>query len=149
VSWSSVEVLAEAGGTNGEIRTVRVADVDLEEGVVRFNGNARVDERINPLTEWGIIVLRERMADLDPDDFVVTNGDGRQCSEASISQMFKHIANYANLGSRGFNINSVRGWRARMIYNETGRIQDAALFLGNRSLDSTALLIGLEWRETL
>jgi len=99
--------------------------------------------------EWGIIVLRERMADLDPDDFVVTNGDGRQCSEASISQMFKHIANYANLGSRGFNINSVRGWRARMIYNETGRIQDAALFLGNRSLDSTALLIGLEWRETL
>jgi len=149
VSWSSVEVLAEAGGTNGEIRTVRVADVDLEEGVVRFSGNARVDERINPLTEWGIIVLRERMADLDPDDFVVTNGDGRQCSEASISQMFKHIANYANLGSRGFNINSVRGWRARMIYNETGRIQDAALFLGNRSLDSTALLIGLEWRETL
>jgi len=45
VSWSSVEVLAEAGGTNGEIRTVRVADVDLEEGVVRFSGNARVDER--------------------------------------------------------------------------------------------------------
>ena len=57
-------------------------------------------------------------------------------------------ANYANLGSKGFNINPVRGWRAKAIYEETGRIQDAALFLGNRSLDSTALLIGLEWRES-
>ena len=147
-SYTTVQALAEAGGTNGEIRNVRVSDVDLDEGVVRFAGNARVDERINPLTEWGIIVLRERIAVLGPDDFVVTNGDGRQCSEATISQMFKHIANYANLGSRGFNINSVRGWRAKAIYEETGRIQDAALFLGNRSLDSTALLIGLEWRES-
>jgi len=148
VSWASVEVLAEAGGTNGEIRSVRVADVDLEEGVVRFAGNARVDERINPLTEWGVMVLRERIANLGTDDFVVTNGDGHQCSEATISQMFKHIANYANLGSKGFNINSVRGWRARAIYEETGRIQNAALFLGNRSLDSISLLIGLEWRES-
>lgn len=147
-SYTTVLALAEAGGTNGEIRNVRVSDVDLDEGVIRFAGNARVDERINPLTEWGIIVLRERIAVLGPDDFVVTNGDGRQCSEATISQMFKHIANYANLGSRGFNINSVRGWRAKAIYEETGRIQDAALFLGNRSLDSTALLIGLEWRES-
>ena len=93
------------------------------------------------------MVLRERLADLDADDFVVTNGDDRQCSEATVSQMFKHIANYANLGSRGFNINSVRGWRARAVYEETGRIQDAAVFLGNRSLDATALLIGLDWRQ--
>ena len=148
VSWSTVLVLAEAGGTNGEIRNVRVCDVDLDEGVVRFAGNARVDERVNELTEWGVVVLRERLHGLAPEDFVVTNGDGRQCSEATISQMFKHIANYANLGSRGFNINSVRGWRAKAIYDETGRIQDAALFLGNRSLDATVQLVGLEWRES-
>ena len=147
-TWVCVIALAEAGATNSEVRTVRASDVDLDEGVVRLAGNARVDERINSLTEWGTMVLRERLADLDADDFVVTNGDDRQCSEATVSQMFKHIANYANLGSRGFNINSVRGWRARAVYEETGRIQDAALFLGNRSLDSTALLIGLEWRES-
>ena len=147
-TWVSVIALAEAGATNSEVRNVRASDVGLDEGVVRLAGNARVDERINPLTEWGAMVLRERLADLGPDDFVVTNGDDRQCSEATVSQMFKHIANYANLGSRGLNINSVRGWRAKALYDETGRIQDAALFLGSRSLDSTAQLIGLEWRES-
>jgi site-specific recombinase XerD len=147
-TWVCVIALAEAGAANSEVRTVRASDVDLDEGVVRLAGNARVDERINPLTEWGTMVLRERLVDLDPEDFVVTNGDDRQCSEATVSQMFKHIANYANLGSRGLNINSVRGWRAKALYDETGRIQDAALFLGSRSLDSTAQLIGLEWRES-
>jgi site-specific recombinase XerD len=146
-TWVSVIALAEAGATNSEVQNVRASDVELDEGVVHLAGNARVDERINPLTEWGTMVLRERVVDLGPEDFVVTNGDDRQCSESTVSQMFKHIANYANLGSRGLNINSVRGWRARAVYEETGRIQDAALFLGNRSLDSTALLIGLKWRE--
>jgi hypothetical protein len=63
--------------------------------------------------------------------------------------MFRHIAAYGNVGRNGFNINSVRAWRARSIYMENGRIQDAALFLGNRSLDAAAALMGVEWRQTV
>jgi hypothetical protein len=43
----------------------------------------------------------------------------------------------------------VRAWRARSIYMENGRIQDAALFLGNRSLDAAVALMGVEWRQTI
>jgi len=68
--------------------------------------------------------------------------------EASVSQMFRLIASYGNVGRNGFNINSVRAWRARAIYMESGRIQDAALFLGNRSLDASVALMGLEWRQS-
>jgi len=117
--------------------------------VVRLPGNARVDERINELTDWGVVVLRERFAHVSGEDFVVVNSIGTKVSEASVSQMFRHIAAYGNVGRNGFNINSVRAWRARAIYKETGRIQDAALFLGHRSLDSAVALIGLEWRQTV
>jgi site-specific recombinase XerD len=140
--------LAEAGATNGEVKEVRSSDVNLEDRVVRLPGNARVDERINELSEWGVMVLRERFAHISGDDFVVVNSNGTQASEASVSQMFRHIASYGNVGRSGFNINSVRAWRARAIYMESGRIQDAALFLGNRSLDAAVSLMGLEWRQT-
>ena len=141
--------LAEAGATNGEVKEIRVSYVNLEERVVRLPGNARVDERINELSDWGVVVLRERFAHVSGDDYVVVNSNGTKVSEASVSQMFRHIAAYGNVGRNGFNINSVRAWRARRIYQETGRIQDAALFLGHRSLDSAVALIGLEWRQTV
>jgi len=147
-TYASIWALAEAGATNSEIKDVRVCDVNLEEGVVHLAGNARVDERINTLTELGLNVLAQRIRGLNPTDYLILNTEGGKCSEATISQIFRHITSYANVGSKGFNINSVRAWRARKIFDETGRIQDAARFLGNRSLDSTALLIGLEWRES-
>ena len=147
-SYAALLALAEAGASNGEIREIRVGDIDLDEGVVHLPGNARIDERSNPLTEWGIALLRARLERLGPDDFVVWNAYGAQPSEATISQMFRQIASYGNVGRRGYSINSVRGWRARAIYMETGRIQDAAIFLGSRSLDSTVAMIGLEWRQT-
>ena len=140
--------LAEAGATNGEIKEIRASDVNLEDRVVRFPGNARVDERINEFSDWGVMVLRERFSFIDGDDFVVVNSNGSQASEASVSQMFRLIASYGNVGRNGFNINSVRAWRARTIYMESGRIQDAALFLGNRSLDASVALMGLEWRQS-
>lgn len=148
-SNAALLALAEAGATNGEVKEIRVSDVNLDERVVRLPGNARVDERINELTDWGVVVLRERFAHVSGDDFVVVNSIGTKVSEASVSQMFRHIAAYGNVGRSGFNINSVRAWRARAIYKETGRIQDAALFLGHRSLDSAVALIGLEWRQTV
>ena len=145
-TYAVLLALAEAGAANGEIKDVRACDVDLDEGVVHLHGNARVDERVNPLTEWGVSVLRERLQHVSGEDYVVANSIGTQCSEATVSQMFRQISAYANLGNKGFNINSVRGWRARLIYDDTGRIQDAAVFLGNRSLDATATLLGVKWR---
>jgi site-specific recombinase XerD len=148
-SNAALLALAEAGATNGEAKEIRVSDVNLDDRLVRLPGNARVDERINELTDWGVIVLRERFAHVSGDDFVVVNSNGTKVSEASVSQMFRHIAAYGNVGRNGFSINSVRAWRARAIYKETGRIQDAALFLGHRSLDSAVALIGLEWRQSV
>jgi hypothetical protein len=146
-SYAALLALAEAGSTNGEVRQVRVCDVNLDDGVVYLRGSARIDERVNPLTDWGMKVMRERISHLEGDDYVVVNSVGAQCSEAVISQMFRQISEYGHVGRSRLNINSVRGWRARCIYMECGQIQDAALFLGNRSLDATAELIGLEWRE--
>lgn len=148
-AYAALLALAEAGASNGEIREIRVCDIDLDEGVVHLPGNARIDKRDNSLTEWGSVLLRARCERLSPDDFVVWNSHGSQPSEATISQMFRQIASYGNVGRRGYSINSVRGWRAHAIYMETGRIEDAAIFLGSRSLDSTAAMIGLEWRQTV
>lgn len=147
-SNSALLALAEAGATNGEIKEIRVRDLDLRAHEVRLPGNARTDSRTNQLTEWGTEVLRQRILSLDSDDLVVVNSIGTQVSESSISQMFQHIAAYGNVRRKQVNINSVRAWRARAIYTESGLIQDAALFLGSRSLDAAAAFIALEWRQS-
>jgi hypothetical protein len=42
---------------------------------------------------------------------------------------------------------SIRAWFGRKIYDTSGDITDAALALGCESLDITANIIGLDWRN--
>lgn len=145
---SALLALAESGATNGEMTGLTCADVDLLQRVVHLPGGARADARINPLTEWGVAALSERIR-LAHDGLLLTNVFGGRCSDASISQMFAGLVDFAAIPKkRRISINSVRAWRALEIYGQSGRIEDAAMFLGSRSLDSTAEIIGLNWRRT-
>lgn len=144
-SYAVILALAEVGATNGEIRGLRASDIDLDRGLVRLPGGSRNDSRTNELTPWGRVILEQSSANRDTPGLVV-NSFGQPVSEQTISQRFRELVAVANIRRHGVNVNSVRAWRARKFYDTSGQVQVAALFLGYRSLDTTAEMIGLNWR---
>jgi hypothetical protein len=42
---------------------------------------------------------------------------------------------------------SVRAWAGRRVFLGAGRIEEAALALGCRTLDTAAAIIGYDWRD--
>jgi hypothetical protein len=137
--------LAEAGATNAEMSEMTLTAFDANAGVVELPGSLRVDPRRNVCTEWGAEVFAERLHRCGPEALMIPNADGRRASSSSISQHFRHLAGFAALARRRYTVNSVRAWRALQIAREHETVESAARFLGIRSLDSAAAMIGWEW----
>ena len=142
--------LAEAGVRTGELAEVTVADVDLDGGRVWASGSRSSIARWAELDEWG--VARRSPADCgastgDPASrpLVYTgNGSAKSRQAASCIAISVTLAR-AGLGDdpRCGRSRSPRG-RAGGCFDRTGRIEDVRAFLGMRSLDRTARLIGLD-----
>lgn len=146
ISHASLLALAEAGATNTEISSLRLSAIDLSARCVTLRGTHRTAPRVNRLTDWGVAVLTQRALHSQQDELVVRNADGNSASTAVVSQYFDLIVSFARVYGRRLTIDSVRYWGARQVYDCTGRVEDAAYFLGNVSLNTTASGIGLDWR---
>ena len=141
-----LEALSEAGATAAEIAEVRGADVDLDQGVVRFSGR---NARYGLLSDWGVDTLRLVVAQqLLVDDKRVCCGDdlGPERAAHSIAAGMHRILRDAGFArDRQVSARSIRHTFARRVLEESG-IEAAALFLGSDSLDATARALVHEWR---
>jgi hypothetical protein len=141
----TVLALAEAGGSNDEIRRLRGTQIKTDR--VHLPGGHRINERTNLLTGWGTEALASHLARLtDPDDLLIGSCSPGSAA-VSVSSAFIAIRFHAGLAQYGYRINSVRAWRARTIHEASGSIEDAARFLGCTSLDSAARLVGYRWQN--
>jgi len=140
------EALSEAGATAVEIAEVRGADVDLDQGVVRFSGR---NARYGPLSDWGVNTLRLVVAQqpLVDDKRVCCSDDlGPERAAHSIAAGMHRILRDARFArDRQVSARSIRHTFARKVLEESG-IEAAALFLGSDSLDATARALVHEWR---
>ena len=136
-----------AGGSPEETGVVAAADIDLAEGSVRFGGAAR---RVNPLDEWGLGILRDHIAHMQPPPssvgpLCVTSALPSHRATHSVTVRLRNVLIDAGISGRpGVTAGSVRLTTAAAIAQERG-IAAAALFLGNRSLDRTAAALGWKW----
>jgi integrase len=143
-SWA----LAEGGVRTGELAQVAVADIDLGDGRVWASGSRSSLARWADLTEWGAAQLARRARALDGDAGrpVVYTGSG----SAKSRQAASCISISVTLARGGLGDDpqvrpiSVAAWAGRRVFERTGRIDDARAFLGMRSLDRTARVIGLD-----
>ena len=140
-------VFAFAGGTAAEIALLTAADVDIDEGVVRFRGDAA---RANPLDEWsrGLVGLYLRNARPPPEDPLCVSGclDPLRATHSVTVRLNRAIAE-AGLGGRpGVVARSLRLTAARHVLQARG-LETAARFLGSRSLNRTAEALGYDWRN--
>jgi integrase/recombinase XerC len=141
--------LAEAGVRTGELARVTVGDVDVDGPGLEVPGCRSAMPRRVELTEWGVPQVGRRIATLrgaHPHQPLVYEGDGSDKSKQAASC----IAISVTLARAGFGDDplvrpvSVAAWAGRRVFEETGRVEDAAVFLGMRSFDRTARLIGLD-----
>ncbi|MEO7572883.1 MAG: hypothetical protein ABIX10_10645 [Acidimicrobiales bacterium] len=140
--------LVEATARTAELHLITGAEVDLVAGRVWLPGAARVSARWGLLSPWGRLQIERRVRAIgDPAAPLTYAGKGsahsRQAASCiSISSTFARAGLSDDPGIRPL---SVTAWAGRQILDECGRIEVVAQRLGNRSLDRTARLIGLDW----
>jgi integrase/recombinase XerC len=140
--------LAEAGIRSGELASVTVADVDLDGGRVWASGSRSSTARWTQLGGWGAtqVVRRVRPLHGETHQPLVYTGSG----SAKSRQAASCIAVSVTLARAGLgddpNVRpiSVTAWAGRQVFERTGRIEDVRAYLGMRSLDRAARLIGLD-----
>jgi integrase/recombinase XerC len=140
--------LAEAGIRTGELAGVTIADIDLDGGRVWASGSRSSMARWADLDEWGSTRVERRLRRIegDPHQPVVYTGSG----SAKSRQAASCIAISVTLARAGLGDDprvrpvSVTAWAGRQVFERADRIEDVRSYLGMRSLDRAARLIGLD-----
>lgn len=156
VAWS----LGEASAVSSEITAVRVRDLDHRDGrslptSVTLPGTRRLRPRIVPLTEWGSLMITQRLLDLrrrdrlHPDTLLAYGGltpPGGAKAQASVCNALRDVLDAAGLaGESDVRPSSLRHWAGRTRYDAGASIQTVAWLMGHRSLDAAAEDIALDW----
>ena len=149
--------LAEAGALTSEIAQIRVGDLDdpATPTSVALAGTSRMRARRVTLTEWGRSRLAARVEELgDPAPSTAllayggTQPPDSAAAQAATCRLVGCVLAEAGLGAEeGVRPASVRLWRARERFVESGSLEAAARLLGHRSLDETAAAVGYDWEQ--
>lgn len=149
--------LGETGAVSSEITTIRIQDLDdpRHPTDVRLPGTRRHDPRVAPLTQWGRLVLAERVAHLRAagasDSTLIAYGGrapaGEAKAQAAACNALRDVLNAAGLlAEPDVRPASLRNWAGRRAYDAGSPLEEVARLLGLRSLDAAAEDIALTWR---
>ncbi|MGZ4671483.1 MAG: hypothetical protein ACXV8K_02360 [Ilumatobacteraceae bacterium] len=107
----------------------------------------RTLDRCGELSEWGIRVLRGRLAEIDTQGTVAYAGNGRGIAgQVSTCHAISTILVRAGLaGQADVRPGSVAAWAGRSRFDAGADIAEVARMLGVRSLDQAAQIIGWDW----
>lgn len=139
--------LAEATVRSGELASIRVCDVDLDEARVWIAGSARTEPRWGELSVWGCKQVRRRVDAIGDSSLVIYTGRGSAESRqaASCQAIHETLLRAGLSGEADVRPVSVAAWAGRVAFDQTQRIDEAARVLGVRSLDRAAAIIGWDW----
>ncbi|MFC7977863.1 hypothetical protein ACFUT3_21805 [Streptomyces cinereoruber] len=155
---AAAAALALAGAFSGEIGHIAPTDLDVAGRRVWMHGSTRTTPRWCPLDTWATHVLDARTRHIratsppgvDPARLRLAvsrrNGTDEQI-QARVCVALRDLINRIGLGAdRTIRPASITAYAGRTAFTRTRRIETAARHLGMTSLDSTAALIGHDWR---
>lgn len=149
---AAVLVLALAGAHSGEIGHTTGTDIQLEKSRFWAHGSSKANPRWCPLDNWSAGVLRARVTQLisrgeDSAAPVATSPHGSDAQrQARACVALRDVLGWAGLaGEPDLKPASITAYAGLTEFSRTGRIEDAALRLGLRSLDRAAAAVGHDW----
>lgn len=146
----AIVALAEASAVSSEIPLVTAPDVDLDQATVVLSGCHTAEPRLGHLSDWGVLQMARRIRSLDdPTVPLVYAGErGGVSGQASVAGTLSGVLTRSGLATEAdVGVSSIRNRAGLVAYQRRYRIEDAALVLGARGLDTAAALIGLHWQE--
>ena len=154
----AVLALSLASAGTAELGQVRVADVDLRAATVALPGTRRSAGRTARLDRWAVTALAARVAEIrtltgDGEAAAVAPlvyaGEGAPAArQAAACVAVSEVLHRAGLGQEpDVRPASVAAVPARVAWETSGRIEDAAVVLGLSSLDAAARAVGHDWQR--
>jgi integrase/recombinase XerC len=135
--------IGQATGVAGEQWRILIRDVHLAEATIDLPGSAKRGPRLGHLTAWGVERLAERIRYLEDEgggrDTPVIRGpkSSPRSAEVQTCQAIREVLIEAGLGHEpDIYPGSLPNWAGRRVFDETGKIEDAAKALGLSSLDT-------------
>lgn len=149
---AATTALLLAGAHTSELGYIRITDIDAVNHTVWAHGSSKHRPRRLTLDTWARRVLTQRIAHLthqgaNPDAIVCTGSDGSDAQrQARVCVTVRDVLTRAGLtGTACIKPSSLTAHAARRVFDDTGRIEDAARLVGSGSLDGVAALIGYQW----
>ena len=143
--------LAEATATTHEIPRVLPEHIDLARRTVLLCGSNKIEPRDAALTDWGARALERRLDEIDTTTgALVYQGAGKSeaAMQAAASNTLRRILIDAGIRTDpGVVPASIRAWAGLEVFRDTGQIEEVAVVLGCRSLDTAAAIIGFDWQD--
>lgn len=143
--------LSEASARCSELPYIRARDVDINQGRVFIAGGAKTAPRWSEFTEWGVVQIGRRLAELRREErdvpVVSSNPRNRTSARASAYDAIRATLERAGLAREpDVRPNSLVAWRGASALASGASIDEVARMLGIRSLDATTSFIGWHWR---
>jgi integrase len=140
--------LAEASALTSEIGVTTVAAIDAVAGTVRLDGSPRRTPRTVALSVWGLAQILVHLEDSPAagDPLVPWRNevsDGCQLASMALCELIRDAGLRADKTVKPA---SIPAWAGRCLHDSGAPLEDVARFLGSRSLDATAEIIGYDWR---
>jgi integrase len=134
------------GLRSGELRALQVRDIDFERNQIyvrrAFSENVLQDrpkdndERIIPIAELALDQLQKAVQGLNPEDFLVTNRNGRTPTRQGVWLAFRAVQDKAGLDRR-FGVHALRhGFCTELVRSNVG-VETVRVLAGHEDLRTT------------
>ena len=134
------------GLRSGELRALQVRDIDFERNQIyvrrAFSENVLQDrpkdndERIIPIAELALAQLQKAVQGLNPEDFLVTNRNGRTPTRQCVWLAFRAVQDKAELDRR-FGVHALRhGFCTELVRGNVG-VETVRVLAGHEDLRTT------------
>ncbi|MFT8322685.1 MAG: tyrosine-type recombinase/integrase [Bacillus sp. (in: firmicutes)] len=142
-NWVLINYLLETGNRLNTILNIKVADIDLENGMVVLTTTKNRKAQFNPISEHLVKTLKEyfRMYQFEKEDFLLINELGEQMTRNSVQHT---IARYnKNRGVEKTSIHAFRHTFAKYYITSGGDAFKLQRLLGHSTLDVTLNYVNL------
>lgn len=147
--------LAETTGTTADLTTIGAGDVAVSDDgavTVGFPASRTAAARTVAATGWAATVLRRRLDEVPADGPLCYDGrnpPGSGAAQAATCGMLGTILRVTGLSrDPAVRPGSIRLWRIRREFDETGSLEHAARIAGARSLDTLAHQLDHHWTKS-
>ena len=134
------------GLRSGELRALQARDIDLERGLIfvrrAFSENVLQDrpkdndERVIPIAELARPELTQAVQGVNPEDFLVTNRNGRTPTRQAVWLAFRAVQDKAGLDRR-FGVHALRhGFCTELVRGNVG-VETVRVLAGHEDLRTT------------